>query len=231
MENTLLNNEEFELLLSLSKTKALRFIQACKPITDLLAEQIDEKGKEVLKEAIVLTEKEIERKFIVVREKKLYEIGWFSQDPYFKLGLCVLYPFLFKNFLKNLVTARQLKDTYRIQSINYLFGEDNKVLMMQIFYDVYFSFLIDMRNANKELFKKYLTLTKTRRFNLSRNIELIIDLPDEELRSLIKKIYPRSLLGISHSMFIDSLQRLRSICLNYYKQQTGISETRGRPKK
>jgi hypothetical protein len=210
---TNLTEEEFDLLLELSKNKALKIVERTRNIYDDLSINLNEKQKEILSGFLefIINEREI---YVDIELKKFLKIGMFVEDPYFHIALYCLTPFIYEQFILNNVTPSDIANVFRIRTINDNLDEkrpNTKKEYLRIFYDEFINFLVEMRNRNKELSNKWFSKAKGNEYmEKSMMSELILEYNDDEFRNYLKECYPIPYGGITKSFMIRILKKLRN---------------------
>ena len=210
---SLLTVEEFDLLCELSKNKALKIIERTKNIYDDLSINLNEKQKEILSGFLefIINEREI---YINIELKKFLESGMFVEDPYFYIGLYCLTPFIYEQFLLKNITPTDISNVFRVKTINDKLDEkrpNTKKEYLRIFYDEFINFLVEMRNKNKELTRKwFLNLKGNYDMDKSMTFEIILEYSEPEFRNYLKECYPVPYAGITKSFMIRILKKLRN---------------------
>lgn len=210
---TNLTSEEFDLLLELSKNKALKIVERTKNIYDDLSINLTEKQKEILSGFLefIFNERDI---YVDTKLKRFRKFGMIIEDPYFHIGIYCLTPFIYEQFVLNNITPSDLSNVFRVRTINEnleVKRPNTKKEYLRIFYDEFINFLIDMRNKNKELTIKWFFHTGGKGdIDKSMIHEVISDYNEDEFRNYLKECYPVPYAGITKSFMIRILKKLRN---------------------
>jgi len=211
----ILTKTQFELLLELSKEKNIKTSEDTKEIYEKLSEGLNEKQKQFLENFYKFVIEERDKIAEIIRRQEEYKIGWFVKDFYFIMGLKTLFPFVYKNFFIKGISGNQLLKQFSVEAINNLLEKKDNLQFCRSFYDNYLDYLQKIRQKDIELLKLFLYRGKKSQNIRDRTSDYVFtDYNEIEFRKWLKNIYPNALKGISKSLLIRVLKKMRNYAKN-----------------
>jgi hypothetical protein len=211
MTTEILTKNQFELLLEFSKEKNIKISEDTKEIYEKLSEGLNEKQKQFLEDFYKFVIEERDKIAEIIRRQEEYKVGWFVKDFYFIVGLKTLLPLVYKNFFLKGITGKQLEEQFSAKLINELIEEKNNLQFCRSFYDNYIDYLQKIKEKDIELLKQIIFSGKKAKNIKDRTSDYVFTNYNEiEFRKWLKNIYPNALRGISRSLLVRVLKKMRN---------------------